>query len=695
MPGLSSALFAQSAPPPAGTPDWPVATAPARFQMDSDQPDRTSLLGYAEIYLPDPKWANLPLRVFTDTGVAVGSDVLSAAPGEPIRLIFDSSAHAKHYQVYLGSNWPPMHLMEKRAGVWLETRAGDGKVITNLPDMLKAWNAGTTILGRALLPSIFEGGNRFGPQGNLFLHFQGWFELASPAHLDLAVISVDSAFVLVDDKEVVEWPGLHDWGGGMTGQHQGGVDLPAGLHYLDYYNAYLPSEGGRPPVLTCLAAKGGPLPGWTMLTSNNSFFRPAIHYGTGGYALQPGTSSIPGARTVDFDWGNAAQSMINTDQPDVGLVEMTFFCQTSLPGVPNWTFDDGATAQGGHVNHLFARPGLRPVTLTIKDGDKVTGSVTEMVNVHPDWKDPGKQPEIHPEHEADIMARDPAAMSVPDLASCFAVFGNFRKTGGLLKMLPAVCAKMKDIGDADLPYISNAAFFLVQDDWAHADEEMQLLHALVDRTSVANSSPQFAVLSSESRLRLAQLTLKNSDRTDEVGSLIAGINVATLTGEEPRMLKILQADLALATGDVAGAKKQYDNLTGQPTGPDARSSIRRTARISQARAFMDRKDFSAADDALREVAWQEPIEKMAPEWALTRLRLYQEQKLQTPAYLWAKRLLPVITEGGRSELLFRLTDIALAQKDEALAHKTLDELMKKHPYSEEAAQAKEKWPAAE
>ena len=195
-------------------------------------------------------------------------------------------------------------------------------------------------------------------------------------------------------------------------------------------------------------------------------------------------------------------------------------------------------------------------------------------------------------------------------------------------MLPAVCAKMKDIGDADLPYISDAAFFLVQDDWAHANEEMQLLHALVDRTSGANPSPQFALISSESRLRLAQLTLKNSDRTDEVGSLIAGINVASLTGEEPRMLKILQADLALARGDVAGAKMQYDNLTGQPTGPDARSSIRRTARISQARAFIDRKDFSAADDALREVAWQEPIEKMAPEWALTRLRLYQEQKLQ-------------------------------------------------------------------
>jgi TolA-binding protein len=196
-------------------------------------------------------------------------------------------------------------------------------------------------------------------------------------------------------------------------------------------------------------------------------------------------------------------------------------------------------------------------------------------------------------------------------------------------------------------------------------------------------------------LWLAQLTLKTSDRIDDVRSLLGAINVPLLTNEEPRMLKILQADLALDTGDVAGAKKQYQALTGDPSGPDARSSIRRTAKIGQARAFLDRKDYDAAEDALREVAWQAPIEKLAPDWALTRLRLYQEQNLPDAAYLWAKRLLPVITEGGRSELLFRLTDLAFARKDDDLAHKTLDELIRKHPYSEEAAQAKEKWPSAE
>jgi TolA-binding protein len=221
------------------------------------------------------------------------------------------------------------------------------------------------------------------------------------------------------------------------------------------------------------------------------------------------------------------------------------------------------------------------------------------------------------------------------------------------------------------------------------------LRALIDRCATANPSPPLITVASECRLALARLVLKTSDRTDEVRSLIDAINVPALSGDEPRRLAILRADLALAMGDVAGAKKQYETLTGTPSGPDARSSIRRTAKIGQARAFLDRKDFDAAENALNEVAWQSPIEKMASDWALSRLRLDQEENLPVAAYLWAKRLLPVVTEDGRSELLFRLTDLAFAQGDNDLAHKTLSELLKKHPYSQEAAQAKEKWPGQE
>ena len=303
-------------------------------------------------------------------------------------------------------------------------------------------------------------------------------------------------------------------------------------------------------------------------------------------------------------------------------------------------------------------------------------------------------PALLPQHEANALSRNPAALSASDLAGCFAIFSYYLATDDLLKFLPAVVAKMNDVADADLPYIKSGALLLSREDWVHYAEETQLLRALVDRCGKGTPTPAVAAIGSQARLALARLLYRSSDKLDDVKALIAGIDPQTLTDREPRILQILNADLALASGDLTGARKQYTDLTGEPTGPDARSSIRQMAKIGQARAYIDRKDFDAAEDALNEVAWQNPIEKISSDWALTRLRLYQEEGLPVLAYTWARRLLPVITDGGRAELLYRTTDLAFSQNDSALANKTLAELLSKHPYSEEAAQAKQKWPAS-
>jgi tetratricopeptide (TPR) repeat protein len=679
---------AAGATPPA----WPVSTAPARFTIAPENAGVPAIMSQVKLYMPDADWDGLPIRVFTDAGVAVGSDVLWSAPGEPVTLLFDSSSGAKSYRVYLASNWPPLHLTDSHAGTWLETRAGDGRVITQLQDMLDSWQKSTTVLGRAIVPGVFEGGNRFGSQTNLFLHLQGWFAADQPEHLEFAPVSVDSSFVLVDGKEVVEWPGRHDWNYGPQGPPQGAVDVAAGIHVVDYYNAYGQRDGGRPPVLTCLSVKGGPFPDWTMLTPDRTFFRPVMTDHINAYDVQAqGGSSAEKVPPLAFQWETVDESPIYTDYNDLGLVAMQFTALSPPKGTVTWTFDDGTTEEGGQLTHMFARPGLRRVQLTVKDGDKIVGSVTRTVAVHFRWAPIVRmEPELQGNQEAAILARDPASLTEPDLASAFAVFGAFHKTGDLIKLAPQMIARMKDVKDDDVPFLKDAVQHLIHDDRDHFDLEEQLLRGLIDRTSAATAPPLVAV-ASQSRLFLAQLLVKLTDQTDEVRRLIAAINVPALNGPEPRALDILRGDLALAAGDVDGARKQYQNLTGDPQGVDARSSIRRTAKVGQARTYMERKDYDAAEDALREVSWQAPIEKLAPDWALARLRLYEAENLPQAAYLWAKRLMPVIQAGGRPELLYELTGLALEQKDADLAHKTLDELLKKHPYSEEAAKAKEKW----
>jgi len=695
-----TAAWAQSAAPPTPVSAWPVATAPARFTIERTSGYPPGVLGWVDINLPDPKWETIPLRVFTDTGQPVGSDLLWTSPGEPATLVFDSASNAKYYQVYAGSTWPPLHLPDKQAGVWLETREGDGKVITHAADMLEAWKQSSDkVVGRALTTGIFEGGNRFGPQRNLLLHLQGWFDLASPTHLDFAPISVDSAFVLVDGKEVVEWPGLHDWHAPASGQPQGGIDLAPGRHGVDYYNAYVYTPGGRPPVLSSLAVKGGNLTQWTMLLPETAFFRRATLYHATGYDLQAapteGAVVVGTVPAATFNRRVESESLIMSDM-DVGFVSMEFTCLTPVAGILTWTFDDGGSAQGPIVKHLFARPGMRTVHLSVLEGDKQVTLLNQTIRVHPELivatNDP---PLLLPQHEADIMSRDPASMTASDLVSCFALLDNYQKWDNLLKLLPALCAKMSGVKDADLPYLQDAALALVPHDRAHYAAEMQLLRAIVDRAGQGKLSPDLAAIADQCRLVLARLTLSTSDQTEDVRKLLDAIHPASLSGDDSRSLAILRADLALATGDVAGAKKQYEDLTGQPSGPDLRSSIRRTAKIGQARAFIDQKDDQAAEDALHEVAWAAPIEKLSPDWALTELRLKQDENLPVVAYLWARRLLPVIKGEARSELLFRLADLAFVQNDPGLAHKSLSELLKKFPYSAEAAQAKEKWPGVE
>jgi len=696
---LGAVAPAQSPPPSPTAPatDWSIASAPARYIIQPDQPDKKAPVTWVNLFPPDARWVNMPIRVFTDTGTPVGSDVLWSAPGEPTTIVFDSSSGAKRYFVYLGSDWPVLPLGGLKGGVLLESRAGDGKQIDHLPDMLQAWNASKTVYGLALIPAIFEGGHRFGPQGNLLEHFQAPFALANDGPVSFAAISNDASFVLVDGKEVVEWPGAHDFRPGLGGQFQGTVNLTAGAHVLDYYYAFL-SGNENHPLLACLAAKGGPLTDWTMLTPDNKFFLPSDHAHLVNYELQlnvPGNvGGVPGPAFA-FDWGIEGQSVLGSEIPDPGLIALRLNCRPQTSGTVNWTFDDGTTAKGQSVPHLFPRPGMRTVQIEIDDGDKSL-HFTQTISVHPNWTQlTTYQPQLNPDHQKDIMGRDPAIFSTPDLASCYAVFSVFKDTDGLLKFLPAISAKMKDVSDSDLPYFKEGTLFLAHGNLAHAAEATQLLNALIARCAQGNPTPTIAALESEGQLALAQLTLKTTDHTDDVKKLLDAIRPDALNGEEHRMLDLLRADLAFATGDIVDARKQYIALTGDPSGPDARSSIRRTAKIGQARTFLDRKDFEAAEDALNEVAWQAPIEKLSPDWALTRLRLYQEQNLPVIAYLWGKRLLPVITEANRSELLFRLTDLAFAQGDNDLAQKTLAELLKKHPYSEEAAQAKEKWPGKE
>jgi len=84
-------------------------------------------------------------------------------------------------------------------------------------------------------------------------------------------------------------------------------DLTAGVHALDYYNAFvLPSGTTASPGLP--RGEGGPFPGWTMLVPSNTLFRPINRYGTGAHELQPGIPTSGNPIDLYFLWFNESKA---------------------------------------------------------------------------------------------------------------------------------------------------------------------------------------------------------------------------------------------------------------------------------------------------------------------------------------------------------------------------------------------------
>jgi hypothetical protein len=199
-------------------------------------------------------------------------------------------------------------------------------------------------------------------------------------------------------------------------------------------------------------------------------------------------------------------------------------------------------------------------------------------------------------------------------------------------------------------------------------------------------------VANQSRLEMAQIILPKTEQLDPVKSLLESIDPAALSDFQRRALAILRADLDLAQGNIDAARHQYQALCTTPFHGDERSSVRQTGEVGQARAFMRQNELHGAEDALNDVLTWAPTAKLSSDWALARLYLYRQENQPLKAFIWGKRLLPVVTDSSRSELLYQVAEMAFAQSDESLGRRCVQELVTKHPYAEETAKARLNWP---
>jgi predicted Zn-dependent protease len=173
--------------------------------------------------------------------------------------------------------------------------------------------------------------------------------------------------------------------------------------------------------------------------------------------------------------------------------------------------------------------------------------------------------------------------------------------------------------------------------------------------------------------------------------LLGGIAGNILTGDERRLQRLLQADLWLARGKIEAARNQYLAAGGRLDRKTADATA--AARLESASILIEHDQFDDAQEALDRLAFEIPIERMALEVGLLKIKLALAHKEFQRAFTGCRLLAPVAeNEPRQSELLYDTIEsgLALGKKDDA--RRSLTQLLKSFPYSESAAKAKAQWP---
>ncbi len=293
--------------------------------------------------------------------------ILQLGPGDFCRLAFQTVKGRSQYNVFYGGE-PPREASPPwtcRDGLLLETRQFRPCNFNNRDSLRKAFDAATPI-GADYVQNVFHGFNPFSLRQEPFLsRYTGFLDLPKAGVFGFITSSQDCSFLSVDDKLVARAPGYHGpmWRARPGSRHD--VRLSAGLHKFQYDHA----AAGPHAIMDALweVDPTGPNP------THPSPIPPDAFNGQRVGHLAAGNVSLRTARYVpDFVVKIAGDVPLpDDDVPLVGVLLRDDSPRSlTMQGRLRWDFGDGQTSDRAEVDHVYLRPGLYAVKLSIRRGGK-------------------------------------------------------------------------------------------------------------------------------------------------------------------------------------------------------------------------------------------------------------------------------------------------------------------------------------
>ena len=603
------------------------------------------------------------VAVATESGQPVGAQIFWAAVGQPIKIMFDCTTQQDRYVVTLSDQPLPVPAWDPpAAGCLLEVRDFTGGDIETSAAIKDRWRQAKHTQGRGFVPNIFLGINPFGPSENFCALFRGAFVAPRTGEYAFATVSDDASVLTVDGQDVASWPGGHGADPRAYPQHSGKIQLTAGSHRIEYH--WIQVGDG----LAAVAA-------WKLPDTDRYDVLPASAF------VPVAQFAVVAAPPTYFEW----QPVEDSRAGGFSIVDYRFAVPAAQSNrTCQWSFDDGTTARGAIVTHTFPRPGLRTVRL-----DAAGTNVTQVVNAAPGWDQISEwSDDRFVRQRAQLLELNRDQLPLEDLANVCRWADAAHAADVLTAFGLSTLKRSREFtsAHADIFYALGNHF---------QDPGVRRYDAAEQALRVALGWPlSDANLRDRIRLRLARLLLDTFGKLAESGRLIDEIQPGNLNDEQRRLLAILQADLVLARGDCAGAQAKYDAISRLGEPDRSRYSVQRQARLESARAYLMRQELEAAENLVRTVEWEVPVERLAPDFSLVLAEVHIARSEFARALVRCQRLLTVTNDDNfRAAALFHMVEVERALQLDERAGKSLQQLLAQHPYSEFAARAKERWTA--
>ena len=352
---------------------WAVQDAPYRvpFKLQSapSQPEAGILIDLPEFGQSRPDLGDV---ILTDTGgQPLPVAKVFSRPGGRTLLLAQTLEVGVDYFVYFGGgkernapSWTP------KLSLFMETRPAPADLqVDAWPEVESAWKKSTEGDGAGFFPIIYHGENLFGQSTRFLTHYTGYLITPEPEQLFLYTLSSDASFVLVNDKLLFDWPGIHaPWArpDSVKGKL---ANCTTGLTKIDYYAAKI--NQNHPPAMVLGWKRNGKfetVPGEAWLHPGKS--RPGQIEQLHGFPLP-----MPKIDLLSFIGYN-----------DQWLYEATFALERSQPidgWKVAWEFADGAKVSGTSGTRVLLGPvpELLKVTLTRTTDSATSEELTGLLRI--------------------------------------------------------------------------------------------------------------------------------------------------------------------------------------------------------------------------------------------------------------------------------------------------------------------------